>query len=300
MTEIEALVEGTNVVLPDYTTRHFTEDQIERATHRAFVSGGTGDLWERGGLGQLNFLKAQGLKPEHRFVDIGCGALRAGRFLVDYLDAGNYYGVDANRDLIQIGYDREFSDEQRAKLPAANLRANDRFNADFGVQFDMAIAQSVFTHVSLNHMRLCLHRMAKVMRPGGVFYASFVEQPERTAIDHIFQRRKNGRTYFYEKNVFWYHRSDLRWVAKGEPWSFRFVGEYDSPQNQLMVAYTRLSDAEVQANAPAPAKPAPAKPAQANPASDRRKQVNAKIREGGAAAYLLRARRRAAKIISPY
>ena len=122
MTDIEFLDEGTNVVLPDYANRRFTEDQIERGTHRTFVSG-TGGTWDEGGASQLAFLKGDGLVPGNRFIDIGCGALRAGRHLVDFLDPGNYYGVDANRDLIQIGYDREFTDAQRVRLPATNLRA---------------------------------------------------------------------------------------------------------------------------------------------------------------------------------
>jgi SAM-dependent methyltransferase len=280
VTEIELITEGAVVVLPDYTNRRFTEDQIARGTHRNFVSGGMG-TWDEGGAFQLNFLKAQGLQPGHRFVDIGCGALRAGRHLVDFLDAGNYYGVDANRDLLRIGYNREFTDSQRAKLPVGNLRANDRFNVDFGVQFDMALAQSVFTHVSLNHMRLCLHRVAKAMRPGGVFFASFVEPPPNTPIDRTFQRAEGGRSYFYEKNVFWYRRSDLQWAAQGEPWEFRFVGRYGSPAGQFMVAYTRLPD-----GSPAPA--------------DRGALVNARIQAGGPASLVLRARRKASRVISPY
>ena len=132
-------------------------------------------------------------------------------------------------------------------------------------------------------MRLCLHRLAKVMPTGGVFFASYVEQPQSVPIDHIFQRGKGGRTYFYEKNVFWYHRSDLGWVAEGEPWEFRFVGEYGSPQKQLMVAYTRMPDT-----------------VPASPNADRAKLVKARIKAGGPAALVLRARRRAAKIISPY
>jgi hypothetical protein len=36
----------------------------------------------------------------------------------------------------------------------ANLRSTDRFDNDFGVAFDVAIAQSVFTHMPLNMMRL--------------------------------------------------------------------------------------------------------------------------------------------------
>jgi len=59
------------------------------------------------------------------------------------------------------GYANELDDAGRARLPSKNLRATDRFDADFGVEFDMAIAQSVFTHVSLNWIRLCLARVAQ-------------------------------------------------------------------------------------------------------------------------------------------
>ena len=239
---VEEVIEGNNVILPDYTGVVFTEEAIARGSHRNFV-GGVDWRWEHGGLAQLNFLKEQGLRPHHKIVDIGCGSLRAGRQLVDYLEPGNYYGVDANRSIIQAGYDVELTDEQRARLPIENLRANDRFKVDFGVQFDFAIAQSVFTHVSLNHMRLCLYRLAKVMRPGGVFFASFVEQPPGTPLDHIFKRFEQGRTYFNEKNIFWYHRSDMKWAADSGSWAFRFVGEYGSSDQQLMVAYTRRSEA---------------------------------------------------------
>ena len=288
MSEIEVLSEGTNVVLPDYANHNFSDERIAQGAHRTFVSG-TGGSWDEGGASQLAFLRKNGLKTGHRFVDIGCGALRAGRHLVDYLDVGNYYGVDANRNLLQIGYDREMTEDQRRRLPVENLRANDRFNVDFGVTFDMAIAQSVFTHVSLNHMRLCLHRLAKVMRPGGTFFASYVDQKEAEPIDHIFQKGKGGRTYFYEKNVYWYHLSDMKWAAEDEPWKFRFVGEYGSPQQQLMVAYTRIPDAQ-HANTRAASKAA----------AERRASVNHRIKAGGRTALLLRARRKAATILTPY
>ena len=29
-----------------------------------------------------------------RMLEIGCGNLRAGRLFIDYLDAGDYYGID--------------------------------------------------------------------------------------------------------------------------------------------------------------------------------------------------------------
>jgi SAM-dependent methyltransferase len=286
-TAIQHLVEGQNVLIPDYSGRSFTEEEIAEGKHRNFVSG-AGGQWEEGGLGQLAFLKKHGLSPDHKFIDIGCGALRAGRHLIDFLAPGNYYGVDANLSLLQTGYDHELTDEQREKLPVTNLRANDRFDVDLGVTYDMAIAQSVFTHVSLNHMQLCLHRLAKVMKPGGVFYASFVEQPEGTAVDHIFQTWSGGRTYFYEKNVYWYRRSDMRWASTDGPWKYRFVGEYGSAQKQLMVAYTRITDAEFEAR----------KAYEAKRDADTR-AVRAAVSKGGVGGFVARARRKAAHIISP-
>ena len=108
----------------------------------------------------------------------------------------------------------------------------DRFDADFGVQFDMAIAQSVFTHVSLNHVRLCLHRVAKVMKPGGKFFATFTERPPTTpstgcAAGPTPSATRSGTTA----------RTFVR--RPRTPFDFRYIGEWGHARNQRMVEYTR-------------------------------------------------------------
>ena len=110
---------------------------------------------------------------------------------------------------VRISYDVELSDAQRERLPMTNLRANDRFDVDFGVPFDYAIAQSVFTHVSLNHIRLCLHRLAPAMREGGSFYATFFMRPPSAPIDLVIPSKRD-KPFFNEKNVFWHYSGDLR------------------------------------------------------------------------------------------
>lgn len=298
----EQRIEGSNVLLPDYTAKEFSDEEVAENRHRSFVIGAGGD-WDQGGEDQQAFLVKHGLQPHHKVVDIGCGALRLGRRLSEYLDPGNYYGVDANRDLITIGYNRELTDHQRSRLPIENLRANDRFDTDFGVTFDFAMAQSVFTHVSLNHVLLCLHRLEKVMAPGGVFFASICVQPNATPVDHIYQRHPKGRTYFYEKNVFWYRRQDMRWAASTGNWRYAFVGEYGSPQGQRMVSFTKLTDGEIRARDEAAASAAEREKAQRaldRAARERAKQVDAAIAAGGARSFILRARRKAARALNPY
>lgn len=220
----------------DYTEREFTAAEIRKGIHRKFIGGS----WDIHGRTQLDYLKARGLRPQDKVLDVGCGCLRAGRHLIDYLEPGNYYGIDANRSLLQAGYDVELTDEQRERMPANHLRANERFDGDFGVQFDVAIAQSVFTHVTLNQIRLCLFRVAKVVRPGGVFYATFFEKRRSTPIDAIFSTEK--RPFFTEQDVFWYYRDDIRWAAGFAPWQVHYIGDWGHPHGQKMMQFTRRSD----------------------------------------------------------
>lgn len=225
---------------PDYSGREFTEDEIAAGEHRRFIGG----VWDTHGERQLAYLKGQGLLPHHRLVDIGCGPFRAGRHFIDYLEPGHYYGVEANHSLVQAGYDKELTPEQRERLPVGNLRANDRFDADFGVLFDYAMAQSVFTHVSLNHIRLCLHRLAPVMRPDGQFYATFFVRPPSTPIDAVLPS-KRGKPFFNEKNVFWHYSADLAWAASFGPWHYDYLGDWGHPAKQKMARFTRLPDTPV-------------------------------------------------------
>ena len=162
MVDIERRIEARHRE-PQYQEWTFDANERAEQKHRSAVGG----KWSEMGRVQLDFLKEQGLAPSMRFLDVGCGSFRAGRLLVPYLDPGHYYGIDIAAEIIEAGYEDELDDEARARLPVSNLRMTDRFDCDFGVDFDMAIAQSLFTHISLNHIRLCLHRVAKVMRPGG-------------------------------------------------------------------------------------------------------------------------------------
>ena len=62
--------------------------------HREQVGG----LWDEVGALQIDFLRAQGLRPPDTLLDVGCGCLRGGVHLVGYLEPGRYYGIDRDAD----------------------------------------------------------------------------------------------------------------------------------------------------------------------------------------------------------
>jgi ubiquinone/menaquinone biosynthesis C-methylase UbiE len=48
---------------------------------------------------------------QHKLLDIGCGALRGGIHFINYVDAGNHYGLDLNSWLIEA-----FSSSERNSI----------------------------------------------------------------------------------------------------------------------------------------------------------------------------------------
>jgi SAM-dependent methyltransferase len=235
---IGGVAEETRAHEVDYA-KPFTEEQVRTGRHRERAGG----LWDELGRLQLDFMLSQGLEPSSRLLDVGCGPLRAGIRFVDYLEPGNYYGVDVNASLLDAGYEVELPDRLREKLPRDHLRATDRFDCDFGVEFDFAIAQSLFTHISLSHVRLCLYRIAARMRPDGRLFATFFEAPAQFSLDGVLDghhpRRKDK---FTERNPFWYWPGDLEWAASFAPWEFRYIGDWNHPRNQKMAEFRRRAD----------------------------------------------------------
>jgi SAM-dependent methyltransferase len=128
--------------------------------------------FERFGLWQLDALKQIGLKPHHNLLDIGCGAMRLGLYAVPYLTEGHYCGVDAFSGYIELGHDLA----QQAELaPRYQLELCDNFCFErFSRQFDFAIAQSVFTHLSITETRRCVAASKKVMRPGAMLLFTYL------------------------------------------------------------------------------------------------------------------------------
>jgi SAM-dependent methyltransferase len=210
---------------------------VAEGRHRDVIGG----MWDVVGELQLEFLKGQGLAPHHRLLDVGCGSLRGGVRFVDWLNAGNYFGIDISAALLEAGYERELGPlGLQAKLPQGNLRTTGDFDATpFGVQFDMALAQSVFTHLPLNMIAACLEQTARVMKPGGRFFATFFRAPDGASWSQTLTHEPAGIVTTAVSDPYHYRISDMAWAAQGV-WRTRLIGDWSHPRGQQMIAFERL------------------------------------------------------------
>ena len=157
----------------------------------------------------LDFLREEGLRPEHRVLEVGCGCLAAGAPLIRFLnEADQYVGLDPNGWLIAAALEEDLT--LCAKIPDFVVRG------DFDVEgeFDMVVAHSVLSHVSGGQMRQALGNLRRNLRPGGVWLASLRRGPD----DY-------DPTWRYPNAAF-FSRETLDAVGDSTGWRVEHVPEY--------------------------------------------------------------------------
>lgn len=222
-----------------YDDENYVEQRLQIRTHRQVVGG----LWDEIGTLQFEFMKRMGLRPESLLLDVGCGALRGGVKFAEYLDSGRYFGIDISQSLLETGYAQEISPRRDLadKLPRENLRCIDTFEAaPFGKQFDYALAQSVFTHLTFNSIRLCLENLAGVIRIGGKFCATYFRIPDDRPTGMPEQHQQGIITYGY-KDPYHYRVADFQYLIRDLPWSLEEEMDWGHPRGQRMLVFSRTA-----------------------------------------------------------
>jgi len=184
---------------------------------------------------QLQFLVSQGLTPQDRLVDVGCGSLRAGVHFIRHLDAGRYTGIDIDSRLIEAG--REELRQAGLADRGATFRVTDSFDLSGLGDFQFALAQSVFTHLPFNVIMRCLSCVEEVLVDGGRFYATFFPNSDRRL------RREPLRIgeldIALDRDPFFYDPDIFRWVCEGSSLSAEYLGDWGHPKGQHMMRFTR-------------------------------------------------------------
>lgn len=203
-----------------------------------------GGMWEEMGTLQFEFMLRQGLRPEHYLLDIGCGSLRGGIKFLPYLDAGHYFGIDINQEILDAGN----AVVGRAGLThrAPTLVQMDDFGFHrLGQRFDYALAQSVFTHIPLNSIIRCLMNVEKVLVQGGCVYATFFENPEGKANleprEPAFAEAADGLRFmtYFDRDPYHYDVDTFRWICEGTGLTVEYIGSWNHPRDQRMLRFVK-------------------------------------------------------------
>jgi SAM-dependent methyltransferase len=181
--------------------------------------------WLALGQMQFDYLLEHGLKPDHRMLEIGCGNLRAGRLFIDYLDAGNYYGLDISPDILVAAQETLVSYNLREKLPHLTPVRDLRFAFLPDAYFDVVHAHSVFSHSPLHVIEECLAHVGRILAPSGFF-------------DFTFDRTE-GEEHHVLREDFYYRTETLVTLAERHGLKARFMADWEKrPHGQSKIRIT--------------------------------------------------------------
>lgn len=137
-------------------------------------------LWKIKRDFQIQFLKQAGLEPQHYLLDIGCGTLRGGIRIIEYLEKGHYFGIESRRKVLEEGR-KELRDAHLEDKEPILITAKDIQSVSLEKEFDFIWAFSVLIHMTDAILNDCLSFVKKNLKENGRFYANvnISDQPDK-------------------------------------------------------------------------------------------------------------------------
>ena len=112
--------------------------------------------FEFAGREQLTYLLNAGLNPDSKVLDLGCGVLRAGYWLIHFLNSGCYCGIEPHQKRLEAGIHRILEPEVLECKRCATIGGLHSANSVFGEKFDFFLAYSIWTHASKRQIETML------------------------------------------------------------------------------------------------------------------------------------------------
>ena len=218
-----------------------------------WLEGQDHNHWDEVGRAQYDYLVCHGLKPSHTLLDLPCGSFRAGRFLIDYLDSGKYFGVDASQKAVDSGRERVLEPKGLLqKTPTIKVSRLTEQHQDFGAllgcrAFDYVWVHALFDHIPHDVIRTSLLDMADVVKPGGRIFATIFLNPHGPEFREPMIRPRHGSiqdgVVTFPDREYWHHTVDFfRDCIRGHP-TLRLDGcffDYEHPLGLRMLRFTRV------------------------------------------------------------
>ena len=146
-------------------------EQIERSGAIMFVGSNNRTQFNEMGQEHFDYLIHKNLKPHHVFLDVGCGALRTGQYVIPYLNNKNYYGLDRMPELIEYGLNdvlpQETVFEKEPKCDFTVVISEKKINKNISenlTESDMNIIRIMINKLSTKEITDILSKSTKVSK----------------------------------------------------------------------------------------------------------------------------------------
>src|SRR5882757_763687 len=137
--------------------------------------------FEFAGREQFTYLLQAGLNPDSKVLDIGCGVLRAGYWLIHFLDPGCYCGIEPHKGRLETGT-HSIVEPEVMQCKAPRFDTNPNFDTSvFGEKIDFFLAYSIWTHAAKPQIQTMLDGFIRDSNDSAAFLVSYLPSGWRHA-----------------------------------------------------------------------------------------------------------------------
>jgi cyclopropane fatty-acyl-phospholipid synthase-like methyltransferase len=198
---------------------------------------GPSHLWKMKRDFQIGFLKSIGMAPEHYVLDLGCGVLRGGLPIIEYLDQGHYYGIESRKAVLDEGITALQESDLQSKIPTL-LVVDDLSSTTLDRKFDLIWAFSVLIHMEDRILDACLHFASRYLNPNGRMYANVSIGNEKDGRWQEFPLVSRSREFYTSAG----ERHGLQVVDVGTLQSLGHLSGSPGQDLQLMLEFARKNE----------------------------------------------------------
>ena len=130
----------------------------------------------------IDHLVSLGLQPQHVFVDYGCGSLRVGRHLIEYLDAQKYWGLDVTDRFYRDGLELLDEEVLWTKSPRCRIISEETLHEVRRHNPDFIASIAVLKHVPEKDLDGYFDRLCGMMHADTTLVVTFSHSTRRERI----------------------------------------------------------------------------------------------------------------------
>jgi hypothetical protein len=157
----------------DYYVEVVTKQLDSGKPHATLGPKLKGEPFGESGREVFRLMLDEGLRPEHVFVDYGCGSLRIGQHVMRHVAPGHYWGLDVTDRFIRDGVEVLGSELIAERAPHLHVIGPESVAAAAAARPDFVMSMAVLIHVPPEELDLYFDNVMTLAHEGTRVFATY-------------------------------------------------------------------------------------------------------------------------------